>query len=168
MPKVLVATVTTCTVLSSTLVVTRLLSDISFKVRQMPVAGTLTLCCLIILFCVSKVYATSLRQKASIKALEESVSKEEKDQAQKRMREFKNYFCFGIVVLSTVILYAPTLVTKVIGVSMGIDVTPEFKFIGQFTWVSCIYLQSLANPIIVTLRLSYIRRGVFKKLCCKY
>ncbi|XP_020913397.1 trace amine-associated receptor 7h-like [Exaiptasia diaphana] len=163
-PKVLGATAITWGIMTLTLVGFRLMSDSSFEIRQLPVAVNISICCLIILNCVGKVYHTSRRQRAIIADITAVSTQQDIDKTKKMLKELKCYFVFGLVIISTVILYLPSLVTKIIGVSMGQEFTPEFKYIGQFIWVTCVYLQSLANPLIISLRLSYIRKGVFKKL----
>lgn len=167
-PKVLVVTALSWGIMTLTLVGFRLISDSFFEIRQLPIAINVSICCFIILFCVGKVYHTSRRHRVAIADQETALSQEEADKSKKMLKELKCYFAFGMVVIATVILYLPSLVTKAIGVSMGQEFTPEFKYIGQYIWGACVYLQSLANPLIISLRLSYIRKGVLKKLFCKY
>lgn len=162
--KILIATAVSGTIMILTVLVFRLQLDESYEVRQIPVAINVSICCLIIIFCVGKVYHTVRCQTRAITAQKAAVSQQEQtEKAKTRLKELRRYFTLGIIFFASIVLYLPALLTKIIGASLGKDSTLDFKYISQFIWITCIYLQSLVNPLIVSLRLSHIRRGVLKK-----
>lgn len=149
-------------------VVLRFQSNSSFIARQLPTFLMISAFCLIIIFCVVKIFRTTRRQRMTIAVQAATiVQMEEIDRVRARRRELKRYFTFGVILSVTAAFYLPSLITKIISFSMGKDFSPDFKYISQFIWASCIYFQSLANPVIVALRLSYVRKRVLQKLCCK-
>lgn len=167
-PRTISITIFTLVVCPATLVALRFHSNSSFAVRQLPPFLLISTCCLVIIFCVGKVFRTTRRHRMSI-AIQAAavVPMEDVERARLRRRELKRYFTLGIILLATVVLFLPLLVIKVLMLSLEKDFTQDFKYISQFIFASCIYFQSLVNPIVVALRLSYVRKKVFQKLCCK-
>jgi len=68
-----------------------------------------------------------------------------------------------MLVIATFVCYSPLIITAIIETVKGKDVTEDFKFIAQAISVTFINLQSLVNPLIVSLRMSRIRTSVGKK-----
>lgn len=162
--KSIVATVIGGVLMVVTLIGFRIQTEKSYRIRQIPVAINVFICCFIILFCVWKVYLTAKRQRKTIARQKDAITQRcEIEKTKIRLKEMKRYSTLGMILLFSIALYLPTLFAKIIGVTLGKDCTTYFKYISQFIWVTCIYIQSLVNPVIVSLRLSNIKRGVSKK-----
>lgn len=94
-------------------------------------------------------------------------NKEEEQQEKKRLfREYKCAFTTAMIVITTVIFYSPMIICVIIESFKGKDVTDDFKWISQPISVTFINLQSLVNPLIMSLQMSNIRKSVKKKLFC--
>jgi len=162
--KSIIATVLSGIIMIVTLIVFRIQTENSYKLRQIPVAINVSICCCIILYCVGKVYGTANRQSRTIARQKDVILQRcELEKKKLLLKDMKRYSTLGMILLASVALYLPSLFAKAIGVTLGRDSTHDFKYISQFIWVTSIYIQSLVNPLIVSLRLSNIKKGVFKK-----
>ncbi|KAK3741765.1 hypothetical protein QZH41_002171 [Actinostola sp. cb2023] len=122
---------------------------------------------LIILFCTIKVQVTAYRQRRAIaQQVAPAVQQEEQEEQQNRLQEYKRIFTMSMLVLASVLFYSPVIITAIIKAIEGKNVPGDFKYISQPIYATFIYLQSLVNPLIMSLRLSYIRQGVKNKLFC--
>jgi hypothetical protein len=115
-------------------------------------------------FCLIKVNLTAYRQMKAINAQQAAVQQTD----QNRIKEYKRTFTLGLLAIASVLLYCPSLVIKSIGVTKGKEWNDDFKYTSQQIWLTFVHIQSLINPLILSLRLSYIRAGVIKKLCWCY
>jgi len=85
-----------------------------------------------------------------------------------RLQEHKRTLLMGMLVLAAFICYCPFIITTIIDAVKGRDVTEDFKYIAIPIAVSLANLQSLVNPLTVSLRMSAIRKGVTNKLLFKF
>ncbi|KAK3752307.1 hypothetical protein QZH41_001501 [Actinostola sp. cb2023] len=129
---------------------------------QIPALVTLGPNVLIVLFCTIKVQVTAYRHRRAIAQQAASVQQEEQ---QNRLQEYKRIFTMSMLVLASVLFYSPLFITAIIKAIKGKDVPGDFKYISQPIYATFIYLQSLVNPLIMSLRLSYIRQGVYTVAC---
>ncbi|KXJ06326.1 hypothetical protein AC249_AIPGENE13514 [Exaiptasia diaphana] len=166
--KIILTTALACLIgLPSTLSARILLNDCD-RFKQVPVAVAVGLNVLIILYCSIKVQVTAYRQRRAINAQAATVQlqQEEQEEQERRLKEYKRAFTMGVLVLASILLYCPYIINTILLATIVVDrssliSTPGFD-------VTFIHLQSLLNPIIVSLRLSYIREGVKNKLCCHF
>ena len=131
-------------------------------IRKLPTIVFLCSNAIVILFCTIKVHITAYKKRKSI-AIANSASQR---RLAEQHNEHKRSLAIGITVIATVILYSPLITVAIIETAFGPDITQDFKFLSQLTAGSFIYLQSLVNPLIFALRMSYIQQGVKNKLCC--
>ena len=122
---------------------------------------------LITSICTVKVHITANRKRRRITNAEPTTSEQEEQQI--RLKEYKQTFSMSLMVLASVILYCPFMAVMITRAIEGKEVTNDFKYIAPDISIIFVNLQSLVNPIIFSLRLSYIHEGVKNKLfCCKW
>jgi hypothetical protein len=109
------------------------------------------------------VHLTARRQMRSIAALHASVNQTE---LRNKLEERKKTVTLSIVVIGSVVLYCPFVTFKII--SLIKDTDSNTKYLFEPIAMTCIHLQSILNPLIVSLRLTKIRAGVLKKLRCSW
>ncbi|XP_020904608.1 trace amine-associated receptor 7e [Exaiptasia diaphana] len=132
------------------------------KVPAAIVAGILGV---ITLFCSTKVQMTAYRQSRTIALQQESVQQpDEQQQQEQRLQEYKRVFTMSMLVVLSILFYSPFIIITVIDALDGKDVTSDFGYISAPISITFIHLQSLINPIIMSLRLSYIRQGIKNKV----
>ncbi|XP_020910296.1 histamine H2 receptor [Exaiptasia diaphana] len=120
---------------------------------------------MIILYCSLKVQITAYRQSRTIALQKASVQQPNDEQEQEqRLKEYKRVFMMTILVIASVLFYTPYIIVSVIKATRGTDVTSNFQYVATPICATLIHLQSLINPIIMSLRLSYIRQGIKNKL----
>ncbi|KXJ17236.1 Trace amine-associated receptor 7b [Exaiptasia diaphana] len=120
---------------------------------------------LVVLYCSVKVQMTAYRQSKTIAQQQASVQQSDEEQQQEqRPKEYKKGLVMTVLVGSMVAFYIPFMIVAVIEAVWGNDVTREFKFLKGPVCATFLHLQSLINPIIMSLRLSYIRQGIKNKL----
>jgi len=142
----------------------RILTNQSGAVRKLPVLVTVGANAVIILFCTIKVQVTAYRHRRAIAQQEAAVQQQEQ---QNQLMEYKHTFTVSMLVLAIVLFYCPFIITAaIIEAIKGKDVPDDFKYISQPIYITFAYLQSLVNPLIMSLRLSYLRQGVKNKLFC--
>ncbi|KAK3702396.1 hypothetical protein QZH41_007470 [Actinostola sp. cb2023] len=146
------------------LVTARFLTSESGRARKLPVLVTVGANAVIILFCTVKVQVTAYRHRRAIAQQAAAVQQEEQ---QNRLQEYKHTFTTGMLVLATVFFYCPFIISAIIEAIKGKDVTDDFKYISQPIYLTFVYLQSLVNPLLMSLRLSYLRQGLKNKLFCR-
>ncbi|KAK3737847.1 hypothetical protein QZH41_004787 [Actinostola sp. cb2023] len=161
--KTMIATAVIWVSMPTALVTGRFLSNESGIVRKVPALVVLASNVLIILFCAIKVQVTAHRQR---RAIAQQVAAVQQEGQQNRLQEYKRAFTTSMLVLTSVLFYCPLIITVIIEAIKGKDVSDDFKYIARPIYESFIYLQSLVNPLIISLRLSYIRQGVKNKLFC--
>ncbi|XP_028519332.1 histamine H2 receptor-like [Exaiptasia diaphana] len=133
-----------------------------FKVPHLVFIGFSTL---VILYCSIKVQVTAYRQRRAIALQQESVLQpDEQQRQQERLKEYRRVFMTSILVIASILFYVPVVVVTVIQAIEGSDVTDDFKYISAPICATFLHLQSLINPILVSLRLSYIRTSIKNKL----
>ncbi|XP_031567958.1 D(1)-like dopamine receptor [Actinia tenebrosa] len=157
--KLMIAIAVSWVLLGTVLPASRFLVNDSYWARQLPVILTIGLSFVVILFCVTKIHLTARRQMRAIAAQQEPVVQ------QSKIKEYKRIFTLGLIVLASVACLCPILVLKIVGAVKG-NWSDDFRYISQGIYVTFFHLQSLINPIIYSLRLSDIRTGVAKRLCC--
>ncbi|KAK3700049.1 hypothetical protein QZH41_004348 [Actinostola sp. cb2023] len=127
--------------------------DDTEAVRKIPTVVFASSNALIILLCTIKVHLTAYRQRKAI-------ARERPEQLQvqqNRLKEFRRTFAFSLMVLASVFLYCPLIILDIVEAVEGKEVTDDFRYISQAIALSFVHLQSLVNPVIFSLRLSYIR-----------
>ncbi|XP_020916242.1 histamine H2 receptor-like [Exaiptasia diaphana] len=147
------------------LIVTVLAVNNKSKLSLAPPIVVLGLSTLVFLYCSIKVQVTAYRQRRTITLQQESVLQpDEQQQQQERLKEYKRVFMMTILVIVSILFYVPFIIVAVIIAVAGKDVTSDFKYVAMFICLTLLHLQSLINPILVSLRLSYIRTSIEKKL----
>jgi len=123
---------------------------------------------LIIVYCTIRVQITAHRHRRAINAQLQAVQqKTNTDEDNRRRRQFKQAMTMALVVLSTFLFYCPYILNGILLSTKGKDFSDDFKFINFAIDLTFIHLQSLVNPIVISLRLSYIRAGVKTKVLCR-
>lgn len=129
-----------------------------------------TFCGVIILYCSIKVQVTAYRQSRSIALQQASVqqsqqSTDEPQQPQEeRFKEYKRVFVMTMLIVLSLLFYIPFIVVSAVAAVKGKHVTSDFRYLSIPVCATLIRLQSLINPIIMSLRLSRIRQGIKNKL----
>ena len=165
--KMMIATSIVCLSLPMTVVLARVLADKAGILREIPSLLGATGCATVILFCTAKVQFTARRQRRVVDIQHVAVQQEDvvqQEEQRKRLQEYKQCFTMALLVITTVLFYCPGIVSGIIQAAKGKEVTDDFQYIAFPIFVTFIHLQSLVNPLIMSLRLSYIRKGVKKKL----
>ena len=161
--KVIIGVLILWLIVPPTVIVARISSDDS-EAKNLQPAVFFTIFILITSICTVKVHITANRQRRRIVNAEQTTSEQEEHQI--RLKEYKQTISMSLMVLASVILYCPFIAVTIVQSIKGKEVTHDFKYIATTTSVLFINLQSLVNPIIFSLRLSYIREGVKNKLFC--
>ena len=118
-----------------------------------------------ILYCTSKVQLTAYRQSRNIALQQESVLQpDEQQQQEQRLKDRKRVFTMTILVVLSILFYIPSTIVTVIQVVKGEDETSDFQYLTMPICTTFTHLQSLINPIIMSLRLSYIRQAIKNKV----
>lgn len=124
----------------------------------------------VIAYCTIKVQITAYRRRKAFRA-RVAANINSNDQTQEdeksRLQEYKHALTTSMLVLATFVCYCPFISVAMIKTAQGKDVTPDFKYLSDTIGVTFVNLQSLVNPLIVSLRIAAIRNNVNKKLCCK-
>ena len=108
---------------------------------------------------------TAYRQSRTIALQQASVQQpDEQQQQEQRIKEYKRVFTMTILVVLSILFYTPFLIVTVIEALNGKDVTSDFQYIASPICITFVHLQSLINPIIMSLRLSYIRQAIKNKV----
>ncbi|XP_020915274.1 histamine H2 receptor [Exaiptasia diaphana] len=166
--KVMITTVIAWVIHSAYLFITSVLLNESHPDQfKVPAAISVGILCMITLYCSSKVQLTAYRQSRIIArqiATVKETNNEQQQEQEQRLQEYKRVFTMTMLVALSFLFYAPLIVTAVIEATKGKDVTNDFQFIAGPICISFVNLQSLINPIIMALRLSYIRQGIKNKL----
>lgn len=137
------------------------------RLRKLPPAFMITINILIISYCTLKVQLTAYEQKRAIQVQVESLQQENTDEVTRR-RHYKHAVTMAVIVIATLVFYCPYIVTAIIQLTKGKDVTDDFQYISFAISGTFIHLQSLVNPIFISLRLSYIREGIKNILLCRH
>ncbi|XP_020915760.1 adenosine receptor A2b-like [Exaiptasia diaphana] len=133
---------------------------------KVPFMVVISVSVLIILYCTSKVQLTAYRQRKDIAHQQESTQQPDKHQQQEnRLVEYKKVSMTVTIVVMSFLFYMPLIITTVIE-ALRKDVSRDFKYHAVFVCLTFVHLQSLIIPIILSLRLSYIREGIKNKLVC--
>ncbi|XP_020908018.1 histamine H2 receptor [Exaiptasia diaphana] len=135
------------------------------SLTRVPIMIVTSVSALVILYCSVKVQLTAYRQSKTIAQQQASVQQaDEQQQQEQRLKEYKKGLVMTILVGLMVVFYIPFMIVAAIEAVGGKDVTREFKYLSSPVCITFLQLQSLINPIIMTLRLSYIRQGIKNKL----
>ncbi|XP_020916136.1 melanocortin receptor 4-like [Exaiptasia diaphana] len=120
----------------------------------------------LILYCTVKVAITAYSKTKTTKpkAATQQAQQEEDHERKLQIQEFKRGLTLGILVLTSVILYFPSIIFNIIHLVNGKDFTPEFKYIAQHIILTLINLQSFVNPFIMALRIKKIRKSLKIKI----
>ena len=142
-----------------------LLNQSNPNLSKIPAAIVMSILGVITLFCSTKVQMTAYRQSRTIALQQASVQQpDEQQQQEQRIKEYKRVFTMTILVVLSILFYTPFLIVTVIEALNGKDVTSDFQYIASPICTTFLHLQSLINPIIMSLRLSYIRQGIKNKV----
>ncbi|KXJ14917.1 Trace amine-associated receptor 7h [Exaiptasia diaphana] len=159
------------TIMTSVAVIACVMASIAFlnsncpSLNRVPVVLATTFSALVILYCSVKVQLTAYRQSRTIAQQKESVQQpNEQQQQEQRLKDYKKVFMMTVLVGLMVAFYIPFMIVAVIEAVWGKDVTREFKYLSAAVCLTFLQLQSLINPIFMSLRLSYIRQGIKNKL----
>lgn len=126
-----------------------------------------SICAVGFLYCSFKVQLTAYRQSKTIaKQLSSVQQSHEQQELEKQLQEYKRVFIITMLLVVSVLFYAPLIVVFAVKAVMGDNVKSDFKYIAMPIGVTFIHLQSLINPIVMSLRLSYIRNQIKNKLLC--
>ncbi|XP_020910380.1 histamine H2 receptor-like [Exaiptasia diaphana] len=120
---------------------------------------------LVMLYCGIKVQVTAYRQRRTIALQQESVQQpDEQQRQQERLKEYKRVFMTTILVIVSILFYVPFIIIAVIQAVKSKDVMRDLTYIDIPICLTLLHVQSLINPILVSLRLSYIRTSIKNKL----
>ncbi|XP_031567116.1 adenosine receptor A2b-like [Actinia tenebrosa] len=143
----------------------RLMFDDSYKTKQISRVLYLGISLSVVLYCTSKVSKTAHRQMKSINA--QQIALQGASTTADRIKEYKRTFALASIVLISIIFYCPFIIIKVILLANGKEWNSELKYVMPSISMVFVHLQSVVNPIVYSIRLSYIRVGVVKKLFCR-
>jgi len=136
--------------------------------KRIPNATVMAVNILITLYCTIQVQITAYRQRRHINAQVQAVQQETNtDEDNSRRQQFRQAMTMALVVLSTFLFYCPHIINSILLSTKGKDFSLHFQFINFPIDSTFIHLQSLVNPIVISLRLSYIREAVKNKVLCR-
>lgn len=159
--RVIVATASVWVTTLTTLLVSSVIAETNDSLRKLPVSLILAINVLIILYCTSRVQITAFRQRRAIQAQLQAVQQlEDKEADQVRRQQLRQAATMGMLVIASTLCYLPYIITGVVQSTKGKDATDDFQYISFTIGITFAHLQSLVNPMIISLRLSYIRDGV--------
>jgi len=162
-------------VITPTAILVAKLSLASTNIAMKKIPGLLIIAVhvVVILYCTVRVQIAAYRQRKAIitqiVAVQMNNQNNDSNQAQElraRLQEHNNALTMVVLVMATLVCYCPIIITVIIESVHGKNVTEDFQYIAQGISVTFVSLQSLLNPLIVSLRASNIRAGVKKKLSC--
>jgi len=170
------ATAIACMFTPSFLLLSRLLlRDNLATFKKVAVLFVATVHIIIIVFCTVKVQIAASQQRRKDQALlltlranEEGETAINTQELKTRLKECKHAFTMNLLVLATFVCFSPIIITAIIEAVKGSEFTDDFKYIAIPISATFINLQSMANPLTVSLRMSAIRKGIKKKLFCRY
>lgn len=152
------------------LLVGRVLVHSKQRLKKIPNAAVMAINIFITMFCTVKVQITAYRKRraiqAQVQAVKDTNTSNSTDEDDTRGQHFKYGMTMTLILLATFLFYCPYIINSVILSFKGKNVTDDFKYINFAIDSTFVHLQSLVNPIVVSLRLSYIRKGVKDKLLC--
>ncbi|KXJ23568.1 Cannabinoid receptor 2 [Exaiptasia diaphana] len=126
---------------------------------------------LVTLYCTGKVQLRAhrhmkeiVKRRMAAASLKEATDKHKQDY-QRRYQEYKQIMTIGIIVLANFILYFPFIIILILSVTNTLESTGYFRIIAVPLAVTFFNLQSIVNPFIVSLRLSFIRKAIKEKIC---
>ena len=130
-----------------------------------PLMALVTVCAGTIFFCCTKVQLTAYRQKRFV-AIQQQVpisqnAMQPEEQVRLRM-EMKQACTVTILVIMSVLFITPVIVISAL--ELTTNQGAKFKFLAAPISFLFFNLQSLVNPTILALRLTYIRKGTKNKL----
>lgn len=144
----------------STLLFVRL-TDNHYSVRKVLVVSIFAANVLVTIFTTIRVQLTAHQQRRSVAAQQAAALQSEMAE---KIKEGKRALAVGMVVIATVGLYCPLIIAfTVLGIK-GKELSSQFKYISITAGATLLRLQSLINPLILSLRLSQIRDGVKRKV----
>ena len=147
--------------IGNTLITSALLNRSYPDLSRVPPAIAMTILGAVTLYCSFKVQLTAYRQSRTIALQQEAVQQpDEHQQQEKQIQEYKRVFTMTTLVALSILFYTPFIIVTVIQAVTDKDVTSDFNFIAMPICATFVHLQSLINPIIMSLRLSYIRQGI--------
>lgn len=152
------------------LTVTRSLAD-GHTYRKVPSIIVTILSVIVIIFCTIRVHMAASRHKKAIglQNVQTNKSGESTEQEERnihhKLREYKRAFTVTMVVVASSIFYLPMMISFIIEAVFGKHLTVDFKYVALPIYLTFVHLQSIVNPVIISLRFSYIREGVMQKLC---
>jgi hypothetical protein len=139
----------------------RYLPDDYSTVRLIGFAFILVPSVFIAIFCSIKIHVTSFRQMKSIAVQQAAVQRTDLN----TVKNFRRVFTLGIVVMIYGTLYISLFVVRIISSRRGNGwIGDQFRYQAIHVWITCLHIQSFINPLIYSLRLSDIRKEVFKKI----
>jgi len=172
--RITIATTAAWMITPTTVLVPRLaLTANNNTMKKIPALVTATVHVVVILYCTIIVQIAANRQRkgiiAQLVAVQTNNQESDTNPSQElkvRLQEHKRGFTMVILVLATFVCYCPIIITVIIETVYGKNVTENFKYIAQAISSTFINIQSLVNPLIVSLRMSDIHTSVKKKLLC--
>lgn len=134
--------------------------DDSYLIKQIPIVLYIGIRAIVIIYCLMKVNKTAHRQMKVINA--QKVAVQGPNIIKYSFKEYKRTFALVTIAFATVLFYVPILITRL----MSLTNLEEWsiRYVIPSITITLVALQSLINPLILSIRLSYIRAGVVKKL----
>lgn len=138
------------------------------RFRKIPIATIAAVNIVITAYCTIKVQMTAYRQRRAIQNQVEAVQQETtEEEVIRRRQQSMCRMTMSLIVVATFLFYCPYIITTIIHLTQGKDVTDDFQYLSFTISVTFVHLQSLVNPIVISLRLSYIREEIKNNLLCR-
>lgn len=134
--------------------------DDSYLIKQIPIILYIGIGAIVIIYCLMKVNKTAHRQMKVINA--QKVAVQGPNIIKDSIKEYKRTFALVTIAFATVLFHVPILITRL----MSLTNLEEWsiRYVIPSITITLVALQSFINPLILSIRLSYIRAGVVKKL----
>ncbi|XP_020900818.1 5-hydroxytryptamine receptor 2C-like [Exaiptasia diaphana] len=170
--RVMTITVATWICTPTIMLALRMLLNDSRAFKQVPFIKFILGNTLVIIYCTARVHITAYYKRKTISNAAMSTSQQSQqdrtEQQKQQIKEYKRAFTMGILVLTSVIFYFPFITVSIIQAVNGKEVTQDFQYIAKEISATIIHLQSLINPFIISLRIKKIRKGLKKKMMCRF
>lgn len=144
----------------------RILLDDSETFRKIPLAFFYLSNSIVIVYCTVKVSITARRHRRSINVVQAIGQPELQEEERKRVQEIKLAITTSILLLASFIFYSPYIIIGIIQSIKGNEDSEFLRYLSVPVGTTFLHLQSLVNPFIMTIRLSYMREEIKKTFSC--
>ncbi|XP_028514274.1 5-hydroxytryptamine receptor 2C [Exaiptasia diaphana] len=169
--RVIIATAIVWVIMPASLLTGRYFADTSETLQNVSAVVVSSVIAAVILYCTTKVHITAFlhrRRRRATKAQAQNqnaaVPANEQEEEKREKQEYREAVTMGIIIAASIVFFIPLIMYFVVFAS---DASNDLKhFIFPSIAFTIVNLQSIVNPVIMSLRVKPIRKEIAKKLFC--